>query len=93
MFKETPNGIVIPIKVVPKAHRSEIVGWENDLLKVRLAAVPEKGEANDELIRLLSKELGVSKSQITLTHGHTSRQKRVCIAGISLDTLKQKLTN
>jgi uncharacterized protein len=67
------------VKVIPKASRSEIVGWEGDVLKVRLKAVPEKGAANEELIRLLSREYKVAKSLITIVRGHTSRDKVVHI--------------
>lgn len=67
----------IKVKVIPKASRSEIVGWEGDALKIRLKAVPEKGEANEELIRFLSRELKIAKSLITIVRGHTSREKTV----------------
>lgn len=69
----------IVVKVIPKSSRSEIVSWNGEILKVRLKAVPEKGEANDELIRLLSEEFKVAKSLITIVRGHTSREKIVRI--------------
>lgn len=72
--------IFMAVKVIPNARRSEIAGWENGVLKVRLAAVPEKGEANEELIRFLAKELKVRRSQIELIHGRTSRTKRLKIS-------------
>ena len=46
MMKDTPQGMIIPIKVTPKANKNEILGWKNDELCIRLAAVPEKGDAN-----------------------------------------------
>lgn len=82
MWKITQEGILIPIKVAPKASKNGIVGWENDELKVRIAAIPEKGNANQELIAFLAKELHVSKSQIQLVSGESSRHKRICISGI-----------
>lgn len=66
---------VITVKVIPKASKSEVVGFENETLKVRLKAVPEKGEANEELIRILSAYYDIPKSQITLVRGHKSRIK------------------
>lgn len=81
---------IIACKVIPKAHKSEVVGWDAGVLKVRLAAVPEKGKANDELIRLLADQLGIAKSRITLISGDTSRQKRVRIEGMSEDTVVDK---
>lgn len=67
----------ITVKVIPKSSKSEIIGWENDQLKVRLKAVPEKGEANEELIRVLAEYFDIPKSQITIIRGHKSRIKTV----------------
>ena len=80
MKKPKPEGIQLSVKVTPKANRSEVLGWENGELRVRLAAVPEKGEANLELIRFLAKTLGIAKSHITLLSGETSRHKRLFIS-------------
>jgi uncharacterized protein (TIGR00251 family) len=82
VWKETVEGIIIPIKVIPKAHKNEIVGWEHEELKVRIAAVPDQGKANEELIAFLAKEFKISKSMIKLVYGQSSRHKRICIAGI-----------
>jgi uncharacterized protein (TIGR00251 family) len=83
--------ITLAVKLIPKASRSEVVGWENDELKIRLRAVPEKGEANEELIAFLSKILNVSKSQITLLRGQKSRHKLLQITGISAMDLDERL--
>jgi len=80
---------LISCKVIPKAHRSEVIGWEEGVLRVRLAAVPEKGKANDELIRILSATLNIAKRQVELVSGDTSRHKRVRIHGLSEDQVKQ----
>ena len=72
----------ISIKVLPKSSKNEIVGWEGDILKVRLTAAPEKGKANEALITLLAKEYGVSKSSITILKGATSQKKIVEIIGL-----------
>jgi len=73
-------GELINVKVIPKASKSEVIGLENDVLRVRLKAVPEKGEANEELIRLLAEYYGIPKSQITIVSGLKSRLKRVKLA-------------
>lgn len=91
MFQITNQGICFKVKVVPKSSQSKIVGWEQDELKVRLAAVPEKGEANLELIRLLAEVLKVGKSKVQLVSGETNRHKRICISDISLEELEKKL--
>lgn len=73
---------IIVCKVTPKASKSEVLGWDGSFLKVRLAAVPEKGQANDELVRLLSKILNIAKSRVVVASGMTSRFKRVSIHGM-----------
>jgi len=89
MIKDTPKGPELAVKVVPKSSRNSLAGWENGELKVRLNAVPEKGSANKELIDFLSEILNIPKSHIILTHGKTSRHKRLLIQG----TTKQGLGN
>lgn len=91
MWKETTKGIEIAVKVTPKAHRNEILGWENSELKVRIAAVPEKGDANKELIRFLAKELGIGKSQIIILSGETSRHKRLLFCNINIKQPKNNI--
>jgi len=91
MFQQTNDGFTLKIKVIPKASKSSIKGWESGVLVVRLAAVPEKGEANDELIRYLSKCLCIGKTSIELVQGERSRHKRVCIKGLTEQELCQKL--
>lgn len=91
MFQITKQGICFKVKVILKSSRSQIVGWEQDELKVRLAAVPEKGEANTELIRVLAEALGMGKSKVQLVSGETNRHKRVCVCDISLEEIEKKL--
>lgn len=86
MIQVTKHGIIVPIKVIPKSQKNEIVGWENDELKIKIRAVPEKGNANEALITFLAKYLKVSKSSISLYSGEKSRHKRIFITGLnSLD--------
>jgi len=73
--------ITIVVRVVPRASRSEIVGLVDGVLKVRIAAPPVDGAANAELMKVLAKAFGVSKSAVEILAGETSRTKRVHIAG------------
>ena len=90
MLKESKEGVILPIKVVPRAAKNAIVGWENEELKVRLNAVPEKGEANEELIAFLAKTWKIPKSSFSILSGETSRHKRLLIRGMTAESLKQK---
>ncbi len=89
-LKETSNGFELPIKVTVRASSNEVLGWEGNELKVRLKAIPEKGEANTLLIEFLAKTLGISKSKIELLAGHTSRHKRLFITGLTAELLLSK---
>lgn len=60
-----------------------MVGFEDGVLRVKIAAPPVKGKANRELVGFLSKLLGVSKGSITIEKGATSRRKLIAIEGLS----------
>ncbi len=85
------NGVSFAIRVQPRASRSEIAGELEGTLKIRLAAPPVDGEANEELIRLLSKLFKVTRSQIVIRSGQTSRNKLIVIDGVSVDEAEQVL--
>jgi len=66
------------VKVVPRSSKSEVVGvLEDGSLKVKLAAVPEKGKANEELRQVLARTFGVPRSQVEIIAGETSPRKLV----------------
>jgi len=69
---------MIRVKVIPRSAKSEIAGELADgTLKVRLAAVPEKGRANEALIVLLADHFGVPASAVTIASGHGAQRKLV----------------
>jgi uncharacterized protein (TIGR00251 family) len=70
------------VKVIPRSAQSEIVGKLDDgTLKIKIAAPPEKGKANEELVALLAKHYGVPRSAVTIVSGHGSPRKSVRIEG------------
>ena len=83
--------MLLTIKVIPNASRNQIDGWEEEVLHIRITAVPEKGKANEAVIAFLSKILKISKSQIRLVAGSTSRIKRFQIDDLSLPELESKI--
>lgn len=78
-----PSPVVLKIKVIPKAKiekiKEEIKADDSIIYKVYVNAPPEDGKANEAVIKLLSKELGISKSSFTIMHGHTTREKTILI--------------
>jgi uncharacterized protein (TIGR00251 family) len=89
-FQPTCQGYVLRLTVVPGAQRTQVVGLHGDRLKVRLAAPPEKGAANRELIAFLARALNLPKSSLKLTLGAQSRSKVVAVYDLSPD-LGQRL--
>jgi uncharacterized protein (TIGR00251 family) len=85
------DGIIFSVRVVPRASKSHIVGVHENALKVRIASPPVDGAANDELVKVLAKFCGVSRSAVEIVSGESSKSKRVRIAGISPDTFEEKL--
>ena len=76
------NGILIfNVRVVPRASRSEIAGEHDGALRVRIAAPPVDGAANDELVRVLARAFGVPRSAIEIAGGHASKLKTVRVTG------------
>ena len=76
------NGILIfNVRAVPRASRSEIVGEHDGALRVRIAAPPVDGAANDELVRVLARAFGVPRSAIEIAAGHASKLKTVRVTG------------
>jgi hypothetical protein len=64
---------------LPKSSRSEIRGVARDCLKIAIKAPPEKGKANQELIKFLSKKLRIPKSEINIISGLKSRRKEILL--------------
>ena len=79
--------VVFPVRVLPAASRSEIVGSEGGVLKVRVAAPPIEDRANRALVKLLAKTLGVSNGQVEILSGHKTRRKTVRVYGVETDAI------
>ncbi|MFP3868488.1 MAG: DUF167 family protein [Desulfobacteraceae bacterium] len=76
-FQTTANGYLLRLKIVPGASRTQVAELYGDQLKIRVAAPPEKGAANDALLAFLAQQLGVSKNQLRLKSGARDRAKVV----------------
>lgn len=80
---ETPDGVVISVRVVPRSSRDEIAGCIGDAVKVRLRAPPVEGAANKALAAFLAEALGLRPRDVTILSGEGSRQKRVLARGVT----------
>jgi hypothetical protein len=77
------DDVVLTLHIQPGAKKTEVAGLHGEALKIRLAAPPVDGKANDCLVAFLAKRLGVPKSRVALVAGETSRAKRVRVAGVT----------
>jgi len=80
------DGLVVTVRLTPKGGRDDIEGIEHladgrSVLKARVRAAPQDGEANAALARLLARTLGVAPREVVLMGGATSRIKRLLIRG------------
>jgi uncharacterized protein (TIGR00251 family) len=80
------------VQVQPSARRRELLSFEEGVLKVKIAASPVKGKANQELISYLSDILGIAKSQIIIKQGSLSKRKLIIIKGLNQDQLLATIT-
>jgi uncharacterized protein len=76
------------VRVVPRASRSAVMGEHDGSLRVRLAAPPVDGAANEELVRVLARALDVSARDVEITSGHTSKVKQICARGATREQLE-----
>lgn len=85
--------VLVPIRVQPRASRTEIVGViETGQVKIRLEAPPVDGAANQALLRFLGREiLGVAPSRLALVRGETGRDKIVAVTGLDAATVAARL--
>jgi uncharacterized protein len=79
------------LRVSPGAARTELAGRHGDGWKVRVSAAPEKGRANDAVLDLLAKRLGVARAQVELVSGHAGRDKLVELRGLGRAEAERRL--
>ena len=86
-YREEGGALVFAVRVAPRAGRTAAAGAHGGALKVRVAAPPVDGAANEELARFLSKTFGVPARAVEIVSGHASRTKLVRVRGASASDL------
>lgn len=79
---ETEDGIILPVRIQPRASKDEIIGEYNGALKIKLTSPPVEGEANRRCIEFLSKRLKIAKSHLEIIKGEKSKDKLIKIIGL-----------
>jgi uncharacterized protein (TIGR00251 family) len=82
----------ITVRVTPGASRDAVVGWQGDVLRLRVAAPPQRGKANEAVLRLLATALGVERRRLRIVRGEISRQKVVSVDGLDEAEIRARLS-
>jgi uncharacterized protein (TIGR00251 family) len=90
-FRITDSAVCIDIKAVPGASKTEFAGVRDKRLRVRIAAAPEDGKANGELVSFMAKALGCPKRDVQLIRGEKSRLKTIAVPGRYAEKLDEIL--
>lgn len=90
-IQEDNDGVVLVAKIVPGSSKTALAGTLDRMVKIKVAAPPEKGKANDCIVAFLARQLGVKKNAIQIVSGQTNPVKHVKIEGITARTCLEKL--
>ena len=90
-ISEHAEGCVLPVRAQPGARRNGVQGEQNGALKVAVTAPPEDGRANQALVEALRDALGLKRSQVELIAGHTARDKRFLLRGVTAAEMSRRL--
>lgn len=91
IVQDSKSGAVLTVYIQPKASRTESVGVHGDALKIRVAALPVGGAANDELINFIAGLCAIPRTAVCIQSGTGARRKRLCLKGISAEVVRARL--
>lgn len=86
------DGVLLPVQAQPKAKQNAVTGVHDGRLKVAVTQAPERGKANDAILKLLAKSLGLKRSQLELIAGATSSRKVFRVTGVTATELEEQIT-
>ena len=84
----TDGRITLTLHIQPGAKKTEFAGLHGDALKIRLAAPPVDGKANEALVKFVADTLGLAKAAVSLKSGQTSRRKVLEVQGAQLSAIE-----
>jgi uncharacterized protein (TIGR00251 family) len=90
-ISSTATGVLLRLRVQPRASREELAGVAGDAIRIRLTAPPVDGTANEALVRFLAVLLQVPRSAVELVSGRTGRTKLVAVTGVSVEETVRRL--
>jgi uncharacterized protein (TIGR00251 family) len=91
-LQSVSEGVILRVRIQPRAANCEIAGVSGGYLKVRVTAPPVEGAANKACRDFLAKQFGIPKGRIAIVSGEKSRQKRILLKGIREDVVSSQLS-
>jgi uncharacterized protein len=91
-LKPHPDGVLLAIKLQPRASKNEIGAALGEELRIKVTAPPVDAAANEALVRLLADALDCPRGKVELIRGHTSRHKTIKLHGLAPETVVEKIT-
>ena len=90
-LQEAKDGVVLTVKAVPRAAKSEIAGVDDEWLRVRIKAPPVDGKANEAIVKFFAALFSLPKGAVSIISGDTARLKRVKISGMTAEKARNAL--
>ena len=91
IVRDSEGGVILTVHVQPDSSRTECVGLHGNAVKIRVAARPVDGAANEELIRFIAERCSIPRSHIRIQSGESARQKRLSVQGVRAESLLARL--
>ena len=89
LIRKTAAGVEIDVRVIPRARKTEFGGVRDDAVVVRLAAAPVDGAANEALVDYFAALLRLPRRAVRIVSGERGRRKRLALAGVTAETVRQ----
>ena len=88
-FTETAEGVILNVKAQPRSSKAGVDGLLGDAVKVRIKCAPVDVKANKELVETLADVFDLPKGKVVFKSGETSKQKRILLSGVSVETVRK----
>jgi len=90
-LEPTDGGVFIRVLAKPGARRNAVTGAHDGMLRISVTQAPEAGKANDAVIRVLAKALGLKRSQLSLVSGPRSQRKKLVVADVTVEDMRARI--
>lgn len=91
MLRADAEGVVLRVRVKPRARRNGIIGVRRDVLALEVTAAPEQNKANEAVVALLAEALDIAKSRIEIVSGRSYREKVIRVRGLTVEEFQRRL--